>query len=1127
MRSRSTVQCAWLRLSACAVVWGALIAGGLRLDAQEEQSSTREATARASGSDPAVPLRGIPAQVTYLPGPDGVLVPVPAEATLEDYLEYLRTRGPGKEDAGMSPAYSITSLLLEGTADEERAIITARLHVQIHREQETVSVPIRLDEGVLRETQYTGNGEAGFLNRDAGYTWWFRGKGDHVLQLTLSVSVRKQLPTRRLQLSLPVTAVSSLKLRVPLQQISVKTTDQSAARTQPAGDAATEIEVFGLGPRLDVTWQPLPSPGQVETVLEAATYLMGRLSPESVVLDGIQRIRASQGSFQEFTLTLPAGFELVNVEGREYLDHDPVPNELGRVIVKLAQPTTGPIDLLWTARADAPADGLIRLAGFELDGRARRQSGEIALSPAEGFRILSEDMNDPAVHRINISELRPELRQLSGAGQITRAYRFLRQPFQLAVALREVEPHFTVEPHFYLLLSADGAEFEGDLRFQIFRGSIQDVSIPWPKWREEGWVVESVEPLGLVDGVETQSGPEGDAIQVRLVERQDKSFRLRIKARLEFEEPRTSLNVSFPTVVASSVLPSAVVVAGVENVELQFTPTGQTSPRPLPSAFRDELNLPESMAGLDVIELRVTEELPTFVAEMKVQPQRLRAESVTRAVLESDRLMVTQRVLYDVRYQRLPQARLLVPIELAERVRFTLGDGTELLPAWTALEEGTVREARLDFPEPQIGRFEVQAHYAVQVGERFFAGDEVTVPVPLLHSSDSQFTESRFVLEDSEHLRAVTADADWKYLLKPDGGAEWSGPGTEAEFPLVLSLSADSGPKHDAVSKALVRTVFDRNGLTHTRAQYRVRGAGSVFAVSLPADSISPAFWWNRERLRGESILELPAGSRNYALKLPGAEVDSETLLTITYQVNRNAAFGWSDSNSVAAPRFPESVWVAQTLWQVFLPIDQHLLTYPSGVTPQFHWERSRVFWSRVADPDLPSPEDWIAAEDGPSEGTIVAASNVYSFSQYGPVSRMRFRSMSRPMVVLMGAGLALAASFLLLNVPATRHVLTALVAAFAVALAGLWFRGPMELLLQPAVLGLALACVAVLIEGWVSRRRRSLVLTLNSASEFPGKASSINRPLAPVVGSDDPTLHRPLHVEAPGLVSSESGSHR
>ena len=39
---------------------------------------------------------------------------------------------------------------------------------------------------------------------------------------------------------------------------------------------------------------------------------------------------------------------------------------------------------------------------------------------------------------------------------------------------------------------------------------------------------------------------------------------------------------------------------------------------------------------------------------------------------------------------------------------------------------------------------------------------------------------------------------------------------------------------------------------------------------------------------------------------------------------------------------------MAQTIWQVVLPSDQHLLTPPRDVAAQFHWQRSLLLWVRA-----------------------------------------------------------------------------------------------------------------------------------------------------------------------------------
>ena len=70
---------------------------------------------------------------------------------------------------------------------------------------------------------------------------------------------------------------------------------------------------------------------------------------------------------------------------------------------------------------------------------------------------------------------------------------------------------------------------------------------------------------------------------------------------------------------------------------------------------------------------------------------------------------------------------------------------------------------------------------------------------------------------------------------------------------------------------------------------------------------------------------------------------------------------------------------------------------------------------------------------------------------------------------------------------PVTRNMLALLLIAFGVSLLSLWFLEPIQLLLQPAVLGAALAILASLID--IKSRRPTL-------SAFPASVMPIPTPL-------------------------------
>ncbi|QGQ22829.1 hypothetical protein F1728_09130 [Gimesia benthica] len=185
-------------------------------------------------------------QGLYIRGADGQFLPLP-NLNLDQVLEYLKQKQAPQTTP--SPEYAVSSVSLQGNIKEDRAILDARLVILINEADQWVRVPLKLNESIFLKTNYNGAGESspGGFNRTDGYLWWFKGKGTHELNLTLSVSLKQQLPSRRLQLVLPQTAVSNLKLTVPLPQISLEVPTGVAVSKKSLDDDQSQIELFGLG----------------------------------------------------------------------------------------------------------------------------------------------------------------------------------------------------------------------------------------------------------------------------------------------------------------------------------------------------------------------------------------------------------------------------------------------------------------------------------------------------------------------------------------------------------------------------------------------------------------------------------------------------------------------------------------------------------------------------------------------------------------------------------------------------------------------------------------------------------------------------------------------------------------
>lgn len=1083
------------------------------------------------------PLESLPAEIRYLPDKNGKLHAIPSNASLEGYLEFLARPRPGERDT--VPAASVSLIELSGEANDDRVTLNARFVIQLRQTTEFVRVPLQLNEAVLVKRQYTGAGDVFFeKDRDQGLVYWIRGANPHVLELTLYVPVRRQLPTRKLQLTLPSSPISKLKLVVPHRSITAKASekaDEIPLEVTALDSDRSQIEAFGLGNRVDLTWQPNPEAVQSEAALEANTTILAQVDSDAVLLDVHQRIQSLQGKFDSFAVLLPAGAEILKIEDdsstpREsrsegYRDRKIDPARPNRVVVSLTGASVGPVRLRWTVRLPRVERRLLSLDGFVVES-ARKQSGEVGLAPHDGLRLSPVQHKDANILRINAAELKADV----GGAQVTRAYRFLNQPFSLLVGVDPIEPYYLVEPRIFVLAAASQLTMDAVFQFQVYRESLTEVTFHWPEAKAEGWIIDGFDPPDLVQSalIEDDHG----SFRVRLIKPQSSQFIVRLRAR-RAAKGNEDANFTLPRAKASSPSIPSFVVFNAENVETELTPRGETVIRPMPAPALEQLTIPESCRGLKSSASRVDTEEQAFALRVIPQPQRLRIESSSEATWQSDRIQVTQRIACNVSYKRLSQLKLMVPRSLStDRIHFFADRGVVELPTeWSDGPDPQTRQVQLGL-DSKIGRFEIQAQFYVRMPEDAALDGDTPVQIPILQSADEPYTQTRFALARADWFEASAMSEQWKpQPLRPDAWT-WQCEGSRPEIGLRLSRSGPNANGTASVSRGLITATIGQDGRAMARAQFRISARSNSLVVAMPATSELPQFHWDRSQLvLGISAVEVPAGSKKYSLHLPDPTLNSgDRLLTIDYQLPNAGETGLPGTVELQSPQLPQCSWDAEVIWQTALLPNQHLFTYPATAAPMFRWRRIGLLWYRVSDPDFSRLENWIGVTSGPAPNWPVEfdspqlASNLYLFSQIGGPRGLKFYTMSSPMIVLFGAGISFAFGFILLRVRALRHVLTVLTAGLILAAVGLWNSAPLELLMQPMIAGLLFPIAAVLIESWFRRSYGGTVLTLPTPAELAAAHGSRADLIVPQAGEQSTTLRPPLHDSSEAL-HVETGS--
>ena len=273
--------------------------------------------------------------------------------------------------------------------------------------------------------------------------------------------------------------------------------------------------------------------------------------------------------------------------------------------------------LHWTVRLPAAEKRRLKLDGFDVQG-ARKQSGEIGLAPHDGLRLSSNSQSrDANILRIDAGSLRTS----AGTAPVTRAYRFLSQPFHLIVGVEPIEAYYLVEPKLHVSAAVHQLNLEAVLQYQVFRDSLSEVTIHWPDWKARGWLIDGIDPPGLVEALSLDE--DRNDIRLRLVKRQNAAFQIRLRARRPLKGPDDTA-LTLPRAKASSLPTVSLIVANAENVETELTALGETLLRPTPAMTLEQAALPESLRGLKWSGYRIDSDEQEVSLRIVPQQRRLR-----------------------------------------------------------------------------------------------------------------------------------------------------------------------------------------------------------------------------------------------------------------------------------------------------------------------------------------------------------------------------------------------------------------------------------------------------------------------------------------------------------------------
>ncbi|MFO1020555.1 MAG: hypothetical protein U0903_07650 [Planctomycetales bacterium] len=1023
-------------------------------------------------------------RVLFLRNDKGEYIAVPLGPTLEDYLKFRRDQTATK---AATNEWSLSRLSLDGDVKGDLAHLTARIRLKITKASGPVLIPLKFQEATLQDFQHEegpGDLELKETNLDQGQVWSFSEKGDHVLRLSLIQKIRKDVPTRRLQLTLPDCPISELKLKVPFARVRATTTDERIPlEVSPGPEGTSFIQLTGLGSRLDLSWQPLQEQLSAATLLTVRSGMNVIIDGRTLLMEVNQRVEALQGTFSELHVTFPPGMEILKIEGTRYKEHRIESRDNSLVTVLLKEPvTTGDFtELKWTVRREIPPNvEQVALQGFSID-QARFQTGVISVRVLGAYRIQKNDDQDRNVERESLAALErmsnPSIPGQNDPSNIAAVFRFSTQPFRLALDLRKLEPYVAVEsPQYVMHFAGDRLDLEMNASVQVSRGAIDQLTLLWPRWKEDGWKINPSElrkstgngsPEQRIQLLPDESAP--GQIKLQTIDPLEGQFNLRITAQRPIKKPE-ELQVTVPLIEATNQRQGTadLITILADNLDLQVKPAEKTTIRP-----RDRTNLKSDLLSRYPELRRMAYQLENYQdgirAQINLQTPRLRTESLASLSLTDNTLNVDQVLTYEASYKRMTQLLLWVPVEWGNQTRFTLLPGTPLAGVPTGTEEKGYQQLRLTLDPARMGRFEIRAQAKISSSE---IPSQEPYTVHFIRMLDQAAEVSRLKLSSFAGSETTLQDPAWTRTTTPEGQVVWVSQGERGSARLTLNRSRGSEISGGVVQKSWIRMAVARDGEASTLAFYRLTGIGNHLRVEFPGKVDLLAVSWNGKRLESNRWNSSTGG---YDIDLPPSAGEvRDQLLTLEYRQVAQVRSVLGQSYRLELPILPVGTRFKEMICEVALPPDAYLWSCPPGMTPFYRWTLHNLLWSRRSLQTSEELARWMDLRDAPAASSEYPSWNVYRFSRYGADSSLEVPTLRRHLLVLLGAGRGLLFTMLLVYVPLLRHVLLFWTVSFLLAVFSLWYTEPILLLLQPVVFGFLLALLSAVIQHF---RGKSILL--------------------------------------------------
>jgi hypothetical protein len=1033
--------------------------------------------------------------------------------------------------------WTVQSVEIAGRVSALDADLTASIAIVV-KGPEAVWVPIRLDGARVARAR---EGSRELLLRMGDRAEWqvqVAGPGEHRIEVDFKATVRADPARQWLSVPIPEAASTRLALDFAAHEADIVVGSNEDYGVKDLGEGRPRQLVAHLSPRakLEVSWaRGENSAAGSSVLLSAQGEIAVDIDEDEMRTRSSWIIRCVRGMTRELELQ-------INPEDKPtelLVDDQPTEGGIERKAGTLAIPLG---DVLRPGKAKHvvlktrrpfknPAARHASFSGFPITA-AREQSGFIGVIQSPNLWV--SPVPTRGARQIDPRELPTDLRARPSTNL---AFEFREQPFQLDLAVEPLPPIVKTALKTTFWVDPEKARSETAIDLFWVRGRLYDLELEVPASLQN----VSIEPREFVERStltsESTSAPGGQPariLKIRLTSmaRDQEKVALRVNA-LEPIPPDGLARLGLMTPLHTTSVAATYELVAESSLALELDDESGMVRRSTDAAAssravtRDGISRGRRENGGSSPLLLVTngnaKELPVRIRR---QRRTVTHETEISAQLSRRAIDIIQQTNVAVHSGVLGSLEILVPAAIADRWELfdkEIADRTDLGPG----PDGS-RRYRLTFQRPVLDKLALRFRGRLPIVPVLDSKKAREIVLPQIIFREGPAGATRVGLSLAPEIQLEANDASWVRSsddINPQAGDK----GTISTF---VHASSDRGLQpfsFKAVAcetirmpSVLIPRLLIKTSLTEDGSQDRVwcwvesHGAHLAFAIPQGAR-------WLGARVDGRIVEQVdydPAQLR-YRLRFPGEVGSRPALVELQYRTS-----GEGGRRRLEAPRFLDGEVVLQSVWEVRVPENHAILGVPQG------WfdENQPQFGGYDSSPGLASNSaslrGWLlGAALTPSISAIdyldetrfdESHRSVFAFSRSGEPVALSIWVVARSWLVVVCSGAALFLGFLAIFSRARFRTIWLVLAALGLLAAAFIPTSVLFLVLQSAVIGLALTVLGLAIRS-VIERSRGMRLPARESSLLtvrPPGDSGLDRSSG--VGSDDSTA---IRVRVPSTV--------